>query len=220
MLRRTGGIVAAAAALALPAPVAAQSATPDSTAYVLSPASRLDVNTGQAGLFGFAGHEHRIRARVFSGTLVHHPKRPAASHLQIVVFADSLEVLTPPDTEEIRKVTEAMRSDVLDVAHHAEIRFVSTTVAPLDSTGHHLRVRGRLTIVGVTRDVSVEMGVRMAADTLRATGSFTVRQTDFGIRPYRAGPAGTVRVADQLTFDLDVVAVRAALGPGETNGRR
>jgi len=35
-----------------------------------------------------------------------------------------------------------------------------------------------------------------------------VKQTDFGIRPYRGGPGGTVRVADKVTFDISAVAVR------------
>jgi len=35
-----------------------------------------------------------------------------------------------------------------------------------------------------------------------------VRQSDYGIRPYRGGPAGTVRVADAVTFDIDAIALR------------
>jgi hypothetical protein len=39
-----------------------------------------------------------------------------------------------------------------------------------------------------------------------------VKQTDFGIKPYRGGPAGTVRVADRVTFSFDAVGIRSA-GP-------
>jgi len=35
-----------------------------------------------------------------------------------------------------------------------------------------------------------------------------VKQTDFGIKPFRGGPAGTVRVADRVTFEIEAVAVR------------
>jgi len=51
------------------------------------------VKTGKAGLFGFAGHSHLIRARAFSGQVAYYPKAPANSHLEITVLADSLEVL-------------------------------------------------------------------------------------------------------------------------------
>src|SRR5256714_11249522 len=95
-----------------------QAATPDSTIYVLSPASRLEVQTGRAGLLSFVGHEHRIRARSVHGRIVYRPNAPATSHVSLVIPTDSLEVLTPPDTAEIRKVTETMRMEVLDVAHY------------------------------------------------------------------------------------------------------
>jgi hypothetical protein len=35
-----------------------------------------------------------------------------------------------------------------------------------------------------------------------------VKQTDFGIKPYSGGPGGAVKVADRVTFNFDVVAVR------------
>jgi polyisoprenoid-binding protein YceI len=183
----------------------AQSAAPDSIVYLISPTSQLEVRTGKAGLFGFAGHVHRIRAHAFFGRVVYYPATPAASHVEIVVPADSLEVLTPPDTAEIRKVTAAMRTDVLDVAHYPEIRFVSKTVAP--STAG-LRIVGELTLVGRTREVPAEVSLEVGGDTLRVATTFTVNQTDFGIRPYRGGPAGTVRVADRVTFEVHVTAVR------------
>ena len=97
----------------------------DSVVYHLAPTSRFEVTTGKSGLFGFAGHEHTIRARAFSGRIVYRPDSIAASRIEITVLTDSLEVLTPPDTEEIRKVTASMRTEVLDVANYPEIRLVS-----------------------------------------------------------------------------------------------
>ena len=44
---------------------------PDSLVYHVDPSSRLVVKTGKAGLFGFAGHTHVIRARAVSGELVY-----------------------------------------------------------------------------------------------------------------------------------------------------
>ena len=163
------------------------------------------MKTGKAGLLGFAGHEHVIRARAFSGRIEYHADAPADSKVEVVVPTDSLEVLTPPDTEEIRKVTATMRTDVLDVAHYPEIRLTSRSVEP--SNGH-LRIVASLTIKGVTREVPLDVQFTIASDTLRATATFAVKQTDFGIRPYRGGPGGTVRVADKVTFDISAVAVR------------
>jgi polyisoprenoid-binding protein YceI len=178
----------------------------DSVVYVIAPGSRFEVTTHKSGVFSFVGHEHLIRARSFSGKIVYIPSAPERSRLEIVVPSDSLEVLTPPDTEEIRKVTAAMRTDVLDVAHHPEIRFESTALA---RTVDGFRVTGKLTLVGKTQDATVDIKTTISPDTLRAVGTFEVKQTAFGIRPYHGGPGGLVRVADQVTFHFEAIGLRA-----------
>lgn len=177
----------------------------DSVVYHLSPASRFEVATGKSGLFGFAGHEHTIRARAFSGRIVYRPESIAASHIEITVLTDSLEVLTPPDTEEIRKVTASMRTEVLDVGNYPEIRLVSQRI---EGTPGRITVTAALTIKGKTRDVPLTVDLEIGADTLHARSTFKIKQTDFGIRPYRGGPGGTVRVADEVTFSISAIAVR------------
>jgi len=186
-------------------PGAGQSPARDSVVYDLAPISRLVVRTGKAGLLGFAGHAHLIQAREFAGRIVYYPDQPGASHVTVSIAAERLEVLTPPDTAEIRKVTAAMRADVLDVAHYPEITLTAQSVA---EAGDTLRVDAALTMKGQTRTVPLMVRVRLGPDTLRATTTFTVRQSDYGIRPYRGGPGGTVRVADAVTFDIDAIALR------------
>src|SRR5437773_52369 len=188
------------------APAWAQGVEPDSVVYVLSAASRFDVKTGKAGLLGFAGHTHVVRARGFVGRVVYYPDTPAQSRVEIVVRVDSLAVLTSSDTAETRKVTHAMRTEVLHADVYPEISFVSTAVSP---TADGFQVQGRLTLAGQTRDVSCDIRAGIGTDTLRATGGFSVKQTDFGIRPYRGGPAGTVRVADRVTFSFEAVGIRS-----------
>jgi polyisoprenoid-binding protein YceI len=180
--------------------------TLDSVVYRLAPGSRLRVKTGKAGLFGFAGHTHVIQANGARGQVVYYPKAPSSSRLEITVLTDSLEVLTPPDTAEIRKVTAAMRTEVLHTAEHPKMTMVSRKVTP-SQDGFHLVAA--LTMADQTRDVPIDVVVRMGPDTLRASATFSVKQTDFGIKPFRGGPGGTVKVADQVTFDIRVVAVRA-----------
>ena len=184
-----------------------QGASRDSAVYDFAPAplTRFEVLTGKAGLLGFAGHEHLIQATSFSGRIVWYPDQPAASHVSVSVATDRLEVVTPPDTAEIRKVGAAMREDVLDVAHYPEITLVAPVVA---RGGDTLHLEAALTIKGNTRGIPLSVRVNIGPDTLRASATFTVKQTDFGIRPYRGGPGGTVRVADRVTFTIEAVALR------------
>ena len=184
-----------------------QGAGRDSVVYDLAPAplTRFEVLTGKAGLLGFAGHTHVIRARSFSGRIVWYPDQPPASNVTISVATESLEVMTPPDTAEIRKVTAAMREEVLDVAHYPELTLTARVV---DRTGDTLRLQASLTIKGQTRELPLTVRAVIGSDTLRASTTFAIKQTDFGIRPYRGGPGGTVRVADRVTFTIEAVAVR------------
>lgn len=177
----------------------------DPPTYRIAAGSRFEVTTGKAGLLGFAGHAHVIRARTFEGKIVYGPEALAQSRVEITVPTESLEVLTPPDTEEIRKVTAAMRRDVLAIERFRTITFVSRRIAATDSG---VRIVGALTMVGKTVEVPVDVRLQVRQDTIHAWARFAVLQTAFGIKPYRGGPGGTVRVADRITFDIAVVAVR------------
>ncbi len=91
------------------------------------------------------------------------------------------------------------------MGRYPEIRFASRSVA-VTATGY--RIVARLTMHGQARDVPVDVRIRTAGDTLLAAASFAVRQTAFGMRPYRGGPGGTVQVADRVQFVIEAVAVR------------
>lgn len=177
---------------------------PDSVVYHVDPGSRLVVKTGKAGLFGFAGHTHVIRARAISGRLVYRPGT-ATSYLLLRVPTDSLEVLTPPDTAEIRKVTQAMRTEVLHVDRHPEMTFAADSIR---AQSGKVDLQLAITIEGATRQVPVKADVTLGPDSIRAAGTFTAKQTDFGIKPFSGGPGGTVKVADRVTFCFDLVGVR------------
>jgi polyisoprenoid-binding protein YceI len=175
----------------------------DSVVYSIHPSSRLVVKTGKAGFFGFAGHNHVIRAHRVSGHLVYYPTTPR-SHLRIRVPTDSLEVLTPPDTAEIRKVTEAMRTKVLHPDKHPEMTFAAQSI---DAKTGKVELQLAVTMEGVTRTIPVTAEVTVGSDSVRARGSFTARQTEFGIKPFSGGPGGIVKVADRVTFCFDLLAV-------------
>jgi polyisoprenoid-binding protein YceI len=183
----------------------AQAQASDSVVYRVMPSSRFEVKTGTAGVFGFAGHNHVVRAHAFDGWVVYYPADQAASRVELTVPAESLVVQTPADTAEIRQVTEAMRTQVLHVTQYPLIRFAARGSAP---TAKGMRLQGEMTLVGQTRPVHMDAMLHVTGDTLRASGGFSVKQTDFGIKPYRGGPGGTVKVADQVTFVFDVIAVR------------
>jgi polyisoprenoid-binding protein YceI len=184
----------------------AQSPAPAGTpaGYRLLPDSRLEVKTGKSGLLGFVGHDHLIRANAFDGEVRYLADSAEAITITIRIVTDGLEVLTPPDTAETRKVTAAMRTEVLHVADYPEMIFTSKAIAAKDGT---YRFTADFTMHGATREITVPVTVEFLGDTLVARSRFDLRQTDFGIKPFRGGPAGAIRVADKVSFRIEARAL-------------
>jgi polyisoprenoid-binding protein YceI len=76
------------------------------------------------------------------------------------------------------------------------IRFRSTGV---ERAGDELVVTGELSLAGTTRPITV----RLDAGDDRVRGPVTLRQTDWGIKPYR-GLMGALKVRDDVEVVLDV----------------
>jgi polyisoprenoid-binding protein YceI len=169
--------------------------------YTLDPAhSRLTIHVGKAGLFGFAGHEHEIVAGPFHGTATFDPERPAQSMVDLTFDAGALRVSgqgEPP--EDVPQVQSAMvGATCLDAARFPTIRFVSKSVAAAGPNGGDLALRGELTLHGVTRPLTLRVHLEVTGQTLEATGTTTLKQTDFGITPI--SKAGVVKVKDELAL--------------------
>ena len=67
-----------------------------------------------------------------------------------------------------------------------------------------LLIAGNLTIRGTTKPVRAAASAKIDGDTLTATGKFTIKQTDFGIKPISVG--GVVKVKDDLNITFTIVA--------------
>jgi polyisoprenoid-binding protein YceI len=72
----------------------------------------------------------------------------------------------------------------------------TVTSAPVDVT-----VPGKLTIHGVTRDVSVSAKAQMVGDKLEIAGTLSINMTDYGVSPPLA-PFVTVDPTATIEFDL------------------
>ncbi len=173
------------------------------TYAILPEASLLQVHTSAGGLLGMFGHEHDVRAHAFTGTIVYDAQDPSTSRVHVTVLTDSLLVVPAGDSSDIPAITRAMREQVLHVDRFPEITFSSTAVTVHDGTVH---VRGDLTIIGRTRPVDMDLALMVTRDTLRVRGTFTIKQTAFGIRPYTTA-LGTIRVGNEVTFLLDIRAL-------------
>jgi polyisoprenoid-binding protein YceI len=177
--------------------------------------TRLAVRLYRAGVGSRLAHDHVVEATEVTGRVEYDAARLGAGSIVVEARTASLRVDEPTarrrlgvegDLSDSQRadVDKAMRApDQLDVARHPTIRFASTRVVP-EGDGK-LRVTGRLTLRGVTREVSFPATVALESGTLRGRATLTFLQSSFGYRPYSA-LLGAIRNKDEVTLHVDLVA--------------
>jgi hypothetical protein len=186
--------------------------------------SRIYVFVGKTGL----GHDHGIVGRLVSGRVILDAPQNAG---QLVFDMPSLLADTPEarkvlglagetDASTRKQTTENMLGpDVLDVARHPTATFdIESAIRsrrPVNGAKPTVDLVGTFTLHGVARKVVIPAEVGAAGRVLRLIGSFRIKQTDFGIKPYKK-LGGVVGVTDELVIHGDIriaatpVAGRAA----------
>src|SRR6266511_2794450 len=149
-------------------------------AYRLGPESgRLLAKTTRTGLGAKAGHDLTIEVTRWHGRATVDTANRANSSVTVEVEMDSIEVregtggvkpLTDADRAEIQKTLK----EVLHAAQHPTITFRSRGV---DGSAGSFTLDGELTIMGITRPVTVQGGVTDG----RVVGGATVVQSQWGI---------------------------------------
>jgi polyisoprenoid-binding protein YceI len=169
--------------------------------------SRAVIDVGKSGAFSFAGHTHEVEAPLKDGLVHLDPDAPAKADVTLTFNAAALRVTGKGESaSDVPKVQETMLGDmVLDAKKFSTIVFESTAVTAKGAApALDLTIAGRMTIHGVTKPVTAPVSVKIDGASLTATGKFTIKQTDFGIKPVSVG--GMVKVKDELAISFTIVA--------------
>jgi len=161
----------------------------------------------RGGLLWFKGHEHLVAARVFTGHAVLAPNQLSSSSLQLTVKTDSMEETSDAFTDAQKKIINGeLRDIVLEPAKYPEIVFKSTRVSgkSIAANQYDLRIRGDLTLHGVTRQIDIPTKVTVNGNDLRAVGEFNIDRGDFNVKATSAFH-GLVRVRRTVKFTFDIV---------------
>ena len=178
--------------------------------YTIVPSeSSFWVYVGKSGLFSGLAHNHEIGVKSFSGRVVVPAAGAGAGSLEMEVDAPSLEVLDKePSEEDKKKIFNSMHNEVLESAKYQKITFKSVSVSDVKQAGsdaYSFVVNGDLSLHGVMKRIAVPVAATVTPQQLRATGKYTLKQTDYGIRPYSAA-GGTIKVKDEVVVNFDIVA--------------
>ncbi|MBC7894181.1 MAG: YceI family protein [Cytophagaceae bacterium] len=190
--------------------------TPEaSDTFIIDPAaSRLTVQAFAGGLLSALGHNPTFATRQYHGAVTFDPATPASASLTLTVKAASLALVDAVSQADRRSIESTMHDAVLESASYPDIRYVSrqATVRTSSHGSFEATLRGTLSLHGVDKPVDIPVKVALTADMLRSVGEFTLRQSDYGIRPVTVA-GSMLRVKDDLTCAFDMVARRQ---PGAT----
>jgi polyisoprenoid-binding protein YceI len=175
--------------------------------YTLGPGqAALTVKTGKTGAAAKAGHNLVLEVTKWEATVVVGDDATPAS-IALAADSRSLEVLEGSGgmqalgDEEKASIKQSIDDDVLK---GTAIEFRSTAITPGADAGRR-HVEGELELGGARRPIAFDLAI---GDGGAISGSATVTQSDWGIKPFSI-LFGTLKVAD----DVEVV-VSAALRPG------
>ncbi|MBX7113660.1 MAG: YceI family protein [Myxococcaceae bacterium] len=152
----------------------------------------------------------KVRGRFtkFNGVVTFDEADVAQSKVTASIDAASI------DTGTAQRDTHLKSADFFDVEKFPELKFHS---ARIEKTGkHHYRVVGPLTMHGVTREVTLEVeatgtGVDPWGNPrMGFVAKTSLNRTDFGLTWNQMLEAGGVLVAEEISIELDIQAVKAA----------
>ena len=156
------------------------------------------------------GHSPTIAIPDFEGEVKWASSSLEDASLRIVVQASSLTV-TDDIKSDRREIERKMHEEVLETDGFPEIIYECPRVSSVQKMGEGsftAMLNGDLTLHGVTLKQAISARVTLKGNTLRAAGEFSIRQSDYEIRPASAA-GGTVKLKDELKLSFDVAARKA-----------
>jgi len=118
-----------------------------------------------------------------------------------------MEVVDEMKKSDQAKLEQEMYEKVLDVSHYPTAVYESKEIIVQKVADGRLNagVNGELSFHGMTQPLTLQANVNVLGTLLRIGGDFTLRQSDYGIKPVSFA-AGALRLKDELKFTFDLVA--------------
>jgi polyisoprenoid-binding protein YceI len=178
------------------------------THFVIDPkASRFTVQAFSTGVLSAMGHNPTVGIRKFAGSVGFNPDDLKGSGFRLSIQASSLSVQDDISDKDRREIEKLMSEQVLEVATHPEIVYEAAMVSitRIDEAVYSAALNGNLNFHGVTRNQPLTARIALYGEMLRASGEFTLRQSDYAIKPL-AVMGGALKIKDELKFSFEMVA--------------
>ena len=185
--------------------------TPQSTTvrYLIdAKRSTFIVRAFATGMLSAFGHSPTIAIQDYQGEVQFTSSNLEEASLRMVIEAASLTVTDDISHKDRQEIERKMHNEVLETGGFPEIVYECPKPSSMQKIAdglYSVMLNGELSLHGVTRNQPVPARVTLKADTLRAAGEFSVRSSDYEIKPVSAA-GGTVKLKDELKLSFDVTA--------------
>ena len=170
-------------------------------------ASRFTVRAFATGLLARMGHNPTIGIRDLSGEMTFNPDQLEAASFRILIKSTSLSVQDDISSKDLREMERLMNQEVLETEKFPEIVYEATSISVTRMVDmlSSATLNGKLTMHGVTRNQTIVVRVALLGSMLRASGDFTLDQTDYSIKLVSVA-GGALKLKDELKFSFEMVA--------------
>ncbi len=171
--------------------------------------SRFTVRAFATGLLAVMGHNPTIGIRDFSGEIKFNPEKLEAGSLKIIIKSSSLSVQDDISANDLREIERLMNQEVLETAKFPQILYdaPSISVTEMAEMLYSATLNGTLTLHGVSRSQPISARVALLGSMLRASGDFSLSQTDYDIKLVSLA-GGALKLKDELKFSFEIMARR------------
>lgn len=169
-------------------------------------ASKFTVQAFAGGILSAVGHNPIFEISDFSGEGTIADDWEQAS-IEIIISSASLKVVSEMSAKDRAEVERTTQERVLESRDFPEIVFRCSRIqASKTGEGHYWAAfNGDLTLHGVTRGLTVSAHVASENGTLKASGTFSILQSDYEIKLVSVA-GGALKVKDELKFSFQIVA--------------
>jgi polyisoprenoid-binding protein YceI len=171
--------------------------------------SRFTVSAFATGLLAAMGHNPIIGIRDFSGEMNFNPDKLEAGSFRVAIKTSSLSVQNDISDKDRREIERLMNQEVLETAKFPEILYEAPGISVTKMTDmlYSATLNGDLTMHGVKRSQPIAARVASLGSMLRASGNFSLDQTDYNIKLVSVA-GGALKLKDELKFSFEIVARR------------
>jgi hypothetical protein len=185
--------------------------------FALAPnTSRVRIYAFRSGSAARLGHNHVLAAPEFTGFFYLPSSGIAHARFDLEFRLDQLEIDNPSYRASLGQAfasvlspeaIEATRQHMLGADGLQAEQFPFVRIHSLSITGESPRFAAKVQIEihGQSHEIWVPLVVDGLPDSLTVSGSFVLRQTDFGIKPYSA-LGGILAVGDEVVVEFHLVS--------------